>query len=285
MRLDRATIPLEPRSVGHCLDLATSFFAAHAPLLAALHLLAALPVVLLIQFWCHDRPFAWLIAAGACLLVTGPLGILLTRGVAEATFGDTLTWAGLLRTPGTLTRVMFKVLGARLLIAVGAMVCLLPGLFAASWWGFLTESHVLSKLHRKGHDRRTGELVKAEYSDLTLRLAILITFGAFLWLLMLLTLDATVTVVWGSSPLLGRLSQLGQDIGIGFDAEVFFTDLGTLMFQDRTALILQTVAFFFVYPVIRIAWYFCYIDLRVRRDCWDMELALLHATRQLEAGA
>lgn len=284
MRLDRATIPLEPRSVGHCLDLATSCFAANAPILATLNLLAAVPVVLLIQFWCHDRPFAWLIAVGVCLLVTGPLGILLTRGVAEATFGDPLTWAGLLRTPRALAGVTARVLGARLAIAIGTILCLLPGLLAASRWGFLTESHVLSKLQRKGHDRRTGELIKAEYSDLTLRLAVLLTFGVFLWLLMLLTLDAAVTVVWGSSPLVGRLSALGQDIGVGFDGEVFFTDLGTLMFQDRAALSLQTVAFFLVYPVIRIAWYFCYIDLRVRRDCWDMELALLHATRQLEAG-
>lgn len=283
MRLDRATIPLEPRSVGHCIDLATSFFAAHAPILAALNLLAALPVVLIVQFWCHDRPFAWLIAAGVCLLVTGPLGILLIRGVAEATFGDPLTWEGLLRTPSTLVRVTANVLGARVLIAIGLALCILPGLLVASRWGFLTESHVLSKLHRKGHDRRTGESIKAEYSDLTLRLALLIVFGGFLWLLMLLTLDAAVTVVWGGSPFVGRLSELGQDIGIGFDGEVFFTDLGTLMFQDRAALILQVVAFFLVYPVIRIAWYFCYIDLRVRRDCWDMELALQHATRQLES--
>jgi hypothetical protein len=28
----------------------------------------------------------------------------------------------------------------------------------------------------------------------------------------------------------------------------------------------------FVYPIARFAWFFCYIDLRVRGDFWDLEL-------------
>ena len=37
-----------------------------------------------------------------------------------------------------------------------------------------------------------------------------------------------------------------------------------------------------VYPIGRLAWFFCYIDVRVRRDCWDMELQMLQEAERLE---
>ena len=29
-----------------------------------------------------------------------------------------------------------------------------------------------------------------------------------------------------------------------------------------------------IYPVIRLAWMLSYIDLRIRRDCWDVALKI-----------
>ena len=39
---------------------------------------------------------------------------------------------------------------------------------------------------------------------------------------------------------------------------------------------------FLVYPIGRLAWFFCYIDVRVRRDCWDMELSIIQEAERLE---
>ena len=283
MRLDRATISLEPRSVGHCLDLATSFMATHAPPLIGVSGLAAVPVCIFVTLWCHDRRGAWWMAALACLIMTAPLGVLLVRGVAEQTFGEPLTWQTLLRSPASLVRLTLQVLAARVAIVAGGLLCGLPALLAATWWGFLAESRILSHVHQRGADQRTSPLIRAEYSDLVFRLLVLLGLGMALWILMVLTLDAGVTVVWGSSPLIGRLSVLGQDIGIEADFDVYWHDALTLLTHDRAALLLQVAAFFVIYPIIRIAWYFCYIDLRVRRDCWDVELELIRAARQLES--
>ena len=38
----------------------------------------------------------------------------------------------------------------------------------------------------------------------------------------------------------------------------------------------------FSYQLGRLAWFFVYIDVRVRRDCWDMELLLARESKRLE---
>jgi hypothetical protein len=40
---------------------------------------------------------------------------------------------------------------------------------------------------------------------------------------------------------------------------------------------------FLVYPIGRLAWFFCYMDVRVRRDCWDMELLIIQEAERLDA--
>jgi hypothetical protein len=37
----------------------------------------------------------------------------------------------------------------------------------------------------------------------------------------------------------------------------------------------------FVFMYLRIAWFLTYIDLRIREDCWDVELKLTQETEQL----
>ncbi len=42
------------------------------------------------------------------------------------------------------------------------------------------------------------------------------------------------------------------------------------------------VAALFAYQLGRVAWFFTFIDARVRRDCWDLELILAREANRLE---
>jgi hypothetical protein len=37
-----------------------------------------------------------------------------------------------------------------------------------------------------------------------------------------------------------------------------------------------------VYPVIRLAWMFCYLDVRIRKEGWDLEIDFRVEARRLE---
>jgi len=32
------------------------------------------------------------------------------------------------------------------------------------------------------------------------------------------------------------------------------------------------IAMWLTYPIIRLAWFFCYLDQRIRNECWDLDL-------------
>jgi hypothetical protein len=54
-----------------------------------------------------------------------------------------------------------------------------------------------------------------------------------------------------------------------------------MLLRDPRCLTVFAAAVMLVYPIVRLAWFFCYIDLRVRRDCWDMELLFRQEARRL----
>jgi hypothetical protein len=56
-----------------------------------------------------------------------------------------------------------------------------------------------------------------------------------------------------------------------------------LLARDPLVLAALTATALLVYPINRLAWFFCYIDIRVRKDCWDLELRLEKKTRELSA--
>ena len=54
-----------------------------------------------------------------------------------------------------------------------------------------------------------------------------------------------------------------------------------LMTTDPRVLAMLTAFILLVYPIGRLAWFFTYIDLRVRLDCWDMELRMTEVSENL----
>jgi hypothetical protein len=306
MRFDQVAVPLAPRSTTNCLDLAVCFLRHYLRPIAALWAAVAIPgcalVYLLVDRYEFELPLAVLVFFG----LTSPLGVVLMAGAGPCVFGEPFTFRGtwsrlgwrgvglLLRgialriaiAPGLVVFVFagwfLAVMGQVLYILLAALglVLLVLGWYLAVRTGFFVEQSVLSKMARHLHDRRTDELLQGEIGDLFVRSAGIGVFCGFLWAVLLLTFDFASSHLLGLPILLGRLKS---------DASYFDNIWGTIghgmqfLWSDPIVVTAALAVAFLVYPIGRLAWFFCYMDVRVRRDCWDMELSIIQEAERLDA--
>lgn len=280
MRFEQATIALEPRTLGNCLDLAVAFCGRHLGPLLRLWAIVAIPTTGLVYFLCRELELGFPLAAAVAFLVSGPYGVMVVDGAAASVFGEPFTvrhvnqhlrhgeW-------GTAARVLLT----RLAIAVGLACCVVPGLLLGVQFGFLAEKRALAHLHQQRHDRRTEELVRLEFGDLLLRGILIFACGFGFWIVMFLTVDVASHLLFGAPIYLGRLAELSRSEYAEFGELVWFT------WSDPLVLSAATATALLIYPICRLAWFFGYIDLRVRRDCWDIELEFVQEARRLEGEA
>lgn len=281
MRFDLATVPLVPRTTLNCLDVAFAFLRQNFAALAGLWALVAVPACVTTYFYVDRLDGNWLIAVVVFLFATVVLGTFVTTGAALCTFGEQFTIGSTLHRLRWLGwRLVAEGALWRLLTVIGLPFGLVPGAYVAVRTGFSVEKRVLSNLGRHLHDRRTSELLKGEIGDLVVRAVSIILFTVLLWVMLVMTIDFASTYLLGYPILWGRLNLDLEYLG-GFFAGVGYA-LG-FFWSDPAIVTLGLASAFLAYVPARIAWFFCYIDVRVRRDCWDMELKMLREAERLEA--
>jgi hypothetical protein len=97
---------------------------------------------------------------------------------------------------------------------------------------------------------------------------------------MLHTVDSASELLLGLPILTGRSKMDASYLGnFGERFDYFFHFLGT----DPVVITAALAVALMVYPIARLTWFFCYMDVRVRRDCWDIELQIIQEARRLEA--
>ncbi|RPI84347.1 MAG: hypothetical protein EHM42_07590 [Planctomycetaceae bacterium] len=279
MRFDQVVIPLAPRSLANCLDLLLLLFRRGLGTYLLLWALVAGPACGLIYWLAYRYECTLLVAAAIGFLASGPLGLLVAAATAPAAFGDPLTVRNALRRLGPAAwRPLLRSLLARLVELAGLCVCAAPGIYLIIRDGFYAEQRLLSNLARHLHDKRTDRLLRGEMGDLIGRAIPLLAYGLLLWGVLVVTLDFASSRLLGLPVLLGRLqadptylADLGELIVAAF--KFLGTDPLVESFAIGVALL--------VYSHLRIAWFLCYIDVRVRRDCWDLELQILQETDRL----
>jgi len=154
-------------------------------------------------------------------------------------------------------------------VLLGIVLCIFPGLWLAIRTGFFAERGTLRRLSHHLHDTRGATLIRKQRGDLFSRCILIFIFCSFLWGSLLISLDVAIDFLF-QFPIF--VSRLGPEMN----------EFGYLIWGDPKVLTLSTFCAFAVYPFGRIAWFFCYVDLRVRRDCWDMELELTREAERLE---
>src|SRR5262249_13429284 len=186
----------------------------------------------------------------------------------RAVFGERLEpMDGLRGLSGVWGPLLLSVLTTRLIVLFAVVACLVGSLLADAYYGFHTELIVLERLRGAAALRRIQDLTSSSHGGTTY-LALLGRRLTFL-LFMLGTTVAVFTLVDQGIGLL-----LGQGLVSGRIDPRFLEDSLDRLLADPGAMALLTGTVWFVYPVARLAWFFSYLDVRIRKEGWDLELDL-----------
>ncbi len=276
MKIDEARLVIEPRSVGACIDLAILFYRAHVGKVVGLTLCFGAPLTLAAYWLTLATDNGWLWSALALFFVTPFLGAALVAGAGRWVFGDPFSVGSALRVTAsrswsllytlTLTRVGT---GLTLLLCWG-----LPSIPLATRFGFLPEVILLEQLQGSRIGRRLGEIMKHTFWDATARFAAIAFFGLAVFLSIFVSIDIGSGTLLGFPILIGRVS-----------SNFFFEETVNLLLYDP--LVVSTICgtLWLVYPLARLAWFFCYLDARIRKEGWDVELAFRVEARRLQTFA
>lgn len=281
MKFEQTRVALEPRSAANCVDLALIFCGRHLGTLLGLWALFAVPLGLAAYLTARFTAWGWLGAGCFGFFGSAPFGVMLTAGAARTTFGDEFTFRKLLADLRGDAPLIARIFGLRFPVGLASLFCFFPGVLLAVRWGFLTEDQVLMELHEQRDDRRTHELVNLEFMDLVVRGTAIGLFGCLFWLFAELTVEAVWTILFSQSLFFGRLGELGTDLNDEASIAQYIEHVWALLTNDPAVLTLHLMTGLAAYAVCRLAWFFCYIDLRVRLDCWDLELEILSEAERL----
>jgi hypothetical protein len=273
MKLDGAIFSIEQRSVGGCLDLAIVFLREHFVAVMQLVAIFAVPSVLLTRYLVaeHDWP------TSVCLVLfffEAPFcGAALIGAAGHRVFGDQFSARNGLkllfhRLPlfGLLTLIL------RPLILGASFFMIFPAYLLATRYGFLAEVLLLEGCPAKRYETRLNDLLNQSFGGLVGRLFAIVSFFSITTLSLFVLIDLAVGTLLGLPVLVGRFSDLAY----------FVEEFTTLMLHDpRVSTVLVSVLWI-VYPVIRLAWMFCYLDVRIRKEGWDLEIDFRVEARRLE---
>ena len=276
MKLDGATIPLERRRFGDGVDLAAKLWRAEIARFLSMTAVFAIPSCALVYELTRrfENGIAW---SFATLFTLSPVfGAWLVAGIGPRVFGEefrlSAAWA---RLRPVLSRVLLGVWIERVVWV------------AAALWGYSLEPalgytilgfFLLLRAYRSALVREVVILEGLEGKPLRRRLADLrsgssgtqqawalgaICVGGFLVIALFALLVEVLSWTFG-------LSVLGSGFGIGQEFELRRL-FAVLDYQPIASTVILAV-FWFVYPFARLIMFLVYLDLRIQRECWDLEI-------------
>ena len=268
MRFENATITLAPRTLDNCLDLAVLFVWRQMVPILKLWALFAVPSCVGIYLLAQEfDAFWWMLLVW--YMVTGPFGVLLASTTSLSAFGEPFSVRHTLQqmNAGLIKLLLSEFFLRAFWLGIGAIGIGIPLLLSSVYFGFRVEHAALERFNKRHHNRRTKELVGKNVSDLITRRIAICLFTVVLWSVWFVTVDKLSSYVLQYPIFVDRI--------ISGDYSVW------TMLNDPTALAIMLATGLLAYPIGRIAWFFCYIDLRVRLDLWDIELQFLQHAKQL----
>jgi hypothetical protein len=282
MTVRQPTIPFTPRNLGSNLDLALLLLRAGLRGYLAAWMWCFVPCAVLIGALYQIHQWSLPQVVVLFFLAIGVLGALVASLTGLLVFGESPTLSRAYGHLGPLAWwYLIKRCGWSLLQLLGFCLFVLPGLILANHWAFRTEARVLRNIHSVLHSSRITQLLDKDSSRLTGYWMALLGHGLLLWGALLLTFDFTTTWLLGLPLLMGRL---GLDPSYANDSGEISRATLRFLWSDPVVLAAELAVALFVFIYLRIAWFLHYVDLRVRDDCWDVELKLRQEVEQLRSG-
>jgi hypothetical protein len=272
MKLENATLALEPRSVGECIDLAVLFYRRHASKLLTMSLLfGGVPVAAGVV--ASRGGTGWLWSGVSFFLVSPFLGASVIAGAGHHVFGEDFTVGNALRQVSSrLVTLLVALPAARLAVAAVSLTCwgvlTVP---VAARYGFLSEVVILEQLERYRIAKRCEEILRDVWVEACGRYAAIAGFAFGLSIVLFLLFDLGSRALFGIPVFVAKISWA-----------VAADDVVNLLAYDPLVVGVLSATCWLVYPLARLAWFFCYLDARVRKEGWDVEIALRVEARRLQ---
>ncbi|MFM7055581.1 MAG: hypothetical protein ACKO2P_01525 [Planctomycetota bacterium] len=275
MKVEDCIVTVERRTLGECVDLAFVFSREFAAPLFRIWLVCAAPSCLLVWILASRSTDMFLPSILIFLVFSSIFSALLTAATGPQVFGIPMSLrsgfrAWRRRFPAWLLLTMIT----RFFQFLSGFCLLLPSVIVTAYAGhfpevLLLEDAQLSKVTARlkwlsaggGSGRNQG------------RLAALFGYWFAMTAGIFLLLEFVAGTFIGKPIFFARL--------IGNSAR-FDETFAQLLFDDPAFLTALQLAIWIPYPVIRLAWFFCYLDQRIRNECWDLQVQLRAEAARLE---
>lgn len=261
MKVEDCIVTVERRSLGGCLDLAFVFARHFAGPISLLTACFAIPACLLTWLVAeslrHDVLIpSIVIFAFVHLLYSGAL----VAAVGPQVFGVRIQVRAALR------QLISRILSYGFLAGLARLTgfCLvLPLLFVLAWCGHLPEVMFLERTPLNQVTQRLSWLSRGGgFSRNISRLFWLFGFWMGFSLGLFFALDLLSAVLLNTPIFFGT-------IGVGPDR---WHALTARLVDDPVFVTALLASFWLTTPIVRLAWFFCYLDQRIRNECWDLDL-------------
>jgi hypothetical protein len=271
VRLEDATLALEPRTVGAAIDLALLFYRKNAAKLLALSVLfGGVPVAVAGYRATHGDGWIW--AVILFFFGSAFLGSAIVAGAGHHVFGEEFTLSNTLRQFGRHIRsLLFWLPLARIGMGLTAAMCWgLLWVPLAARYGFLSEVLILEQLRGRKIGKRLEEILRSTHVEACGRYFAILSFALLVSTVLFFFLDLGSQLLFGVPILLARVSWA-----------VAYEDVTNLLAYDPLLVVTLASTWWLVYPLARLAWFFCYLDARIRREGWDVEIAFRLEARRI----
>ncbi len=261
MQLDGAAITIERRKITGCIDLAVVFIQQHSIAVAQMTLWFAVPSTIICWLMMSQTELDIWSSLLLFAVLSPILGAVLTIGAGRRVFGDHFRVGESFRTLRTrFWRLFFYIVGTRL--AYLLLCLILPPLLVTVRYSFLAEVLFLESTPPDKVGKRLKNLMSNVYSDLVGR-------GLTALCFFLITVAGLYAIVeLASLTLLGIPIVVGRVTGLsGIEDELWILFVS----DPRFATVIHALMWL-VYPLMRLAWFFCYLDVRIQKEGWDVEL-------------
>ena len=275
MQLDGALISIERRKITGCIDLATVFVRQHFGAVALMTLVFAVPSCVLTWFlmsyveWVNHLVILLMFA-----LISPLLGAVLVIAAGKRVFGDQLEVGPAFRTMrGRLGLLFGYMLLTRLLGSVLWCTLIVP-IVVVVRYGHLAEVLYLESTPRKKVGKRMQNLMQNVFGDLVGRGLAILTFYTAMVIGLFIVTEMLSHMFLGTAILTGRVE---------YSPDTFSDEFMILCLADPLFVTVVHVLMWLVYPIVRLAWFFAYLDVRIQKEGWDVELDFRIEAQRLNA--
>jgi hypothetical protein len=260
MRLGDLQVEIKQRSVGQSVALATRLLQRRSGQVVRAWLLGTIPLSLLfgLLLWLDmDRFWLWVTAVSTASLFTIPM----VTTVGYLMFTENITLATTLRESLRATPTFVAAMIAmRALTAAGALIALVPGFFVWRWSWFLAPVVVLERTPLKVSLRRARRFADGFHGVVMTHLLNIGTLLVFWSICIATALHFFVKIIGMTVAPVGDL----------------------VLFADYPH-VLGLIGFAVAVPFTALCWFFVYLDVRTRKEGWDLEISFRAKAMQMES--